>query len=354
MGQTGCGHSGGRYMGRIKDKRLFELLHDYFSIYLPNHRSASEHTLRSYRKAVDTFLEYLKRENSISLFDVGFNMIDRDTLQSFAMYLSDEKRCSAATCGQRLACLKSFLKFCSECDSTLAKYYLCTDGLAVRVDAGNAAIDYLSEQPDPYTEKGQRNMFFMILLYDTGARVDEILRVRICDVKTEATPTIQLFGKGKKPRRVPLALRTVSHYKKYLQRFHPDETEYSQEYVFYTTWDGEHHRMTANNVRAFMRECGQKAREYCPEIPENVHPHLFRHSRAMHLYQGGMDLTLVSQWLGHANLQTTLVYAYADTEQKRRAIELAESSNSPTQKNPSAGKYTVSDEETLKKLYGLR
>ena len=74
----------------------------------------------------------------------------------------------------------------------------------------------------------------------------------------------------------------------------------------------------------------------------------------MHLYQGGMDLTLVSQWLGHANLQTTLVYAYADTEQKRRAIELAESSNSPTQKNPSAGKYTVSDEETLKKLYGLR
>ena len=89
----------------------------------------------------------------------------------------------------------------------------------------------------------------------------------------------------------------------------------------------------------------------CHEIPENVHPHLFRHSRAMHLYQGGMDLTMVSQWLGHANLQTTLIIAHTDMEQKRMAIELAEYSGSPTKKNPSTGRHTVSDEETLKKLY---
>ena len=111
--------------------------------------------------------------------------------------------------------------------------------------------------------------------------------------------------------------------------------------------------MSDNNVRTFMRRYGREAQRLCPEIPENVHPHLFRHSRAMHLYQGGMDLTLVSQWLGHANLQTTLIYAHADTEQKRKAIELAEHYGSPTKKNPSTGRYTVSDEETLKKLYGL-
>ena len=102
-----------------------------------------------------------------------------------------------------------------------------------------------------------------------------------------------------------------------------------------------------------MRRHGNEAREVYPEIPEIVHPHMFRHSRAMHLYQGGMDLTLVSQWLGHANLQTTLIYAHADTEQKRKAIELAEHSGSPTRKSPSTDRYTVSDEETLKKLYGL-
>ncbi len=102
-----------------------------------------------------------------------------------------------------------------------------------------------------------------------------------------------------------------------------------------------------------MRQYGQAARKYLPEIPENVHPHLFRHSRAMHLYQGGMDLTLVSQWLGHVNLHTTLVYAYADTKKKRKAIEQATTPNNPTKKNPSAV-YTVDDEETLKKLYGLK
>ena len=96
-----------------------------------------------------------------------------------------------------------------------------------------------------------------------------------------------------------------------------------------------------------MREYGLAERKYCPEIPENVHPHLFHHSRAMHLYQGGMDLTLVSQWLGRANLQTMLIYTHADTEQKRKAIELATGSLSPSKKNPSSGVYTVDDEDTL-------
>ena len=193
----------------------------------------------------------------------------------------------------------------------------------------------------------------MILLYDSGARVDEMLNAKICDLRAESTATILLFGNGKKYRQVPLSAKTVGHYKKYLQRFHPGEDAKSREYIFYTIHRGERFRMSDNNVRNFMRRYGNEAREVCPKIPEIVHPHMFRHSRAMHLYQGGMVLTLVSQWLGHANLQTRLIYAHADTEQKRKAIELAEHSGSPTRKSPSTDRYTVSDEETLKKLYGL-
>ena len=111
--------------------------------------------------------------------------------------------------------------------------------------------------------------------------------------------------------------------------------------------------MSANNVRVLLKEYGLTAKKYCSEIPDNVHPHLFRHSRAMHLYQGGMDLTLVSQWLGHANLQTTLIYAHADTEQKRTAIDKATGSNNPIKQNYSYG-IDPNDEETLKRLYGLR
>jgi len=111
--------------------------------------------------------------------------------------------------------------------------------------------------------------------------------------------------------------------------------------------------MSDDNVLKFMKEYGIAARAKCLDVPENVHPHLWRHSRAMHLYQSGMDLTLVSQWLGHAHFNTTLIYAYADTEQKRIAIEEATSPMNPLREGTSA-RFRVDDDETLKKLYGLR
>ena len=88
--------------------------------------------------------------------------------------------------------------------------------------------------------------------------------------------------------------------------------------------------------------------------PRNVHPHLLRHSRAMHLYQNGMDLTLVSQWLGHANLETTLIYAHADTEQKRKALENAIPAEGSLKEHLNAARYTITDEDVLKELCGLK
>ncbi len=244
----------------------------------------------------------------------------------------------------------------------LSVHYLYTNTVAVRSAPPCTSIDYLSEkairliidQPNPTCTKGQRDMFFMILLYDSGARVDELVSVRLCDLQAEYPAKLHVCGKGKKHRTIPLSERTIQHYRHYLKIFHPDATQFSEEYIFYTLREGQHHKMSTDTVRVFMREYGLAARKYCSEIPENVHPHLFRHSRAMHLYQGGMDLTLVSQWLGHANLQTTLIYAHADTEQKRKAIEQATGSGSPATKNPSPSVYTVDDEDTLRKLYGLK
>ena len=87
-------------------------------------------------------------------------------------------------------------------------------------------------------------------------------------------------------------------------------------------------------------------------MPDNLHPHHFRHSRAMYLYQHGMDLALVSQWLGHANLETTLIYAHADTEMKRKAIEKA--STGICEIDIGVNDSNVLDDDVLKRLYGLR
>ncbi len=112
--------------------------------------------------------------------------------------------------------------------------------------------------------------------------------------------------------------------------------------------------MSDENVRRIIHKYADSARACCKTIPINVHPHMFRHSRAMHLYQNGMELILISQWLGHAQIETTLVYAYADTEMKRKAIESATQGDNILRTKDSFERYTITDETMLKRLCGLR
>ena len=121
--------------------------------------------------------------------------------------------------------------------------------------------------------------------------------------------------------------------------------------MFYAVYKKNKIRMNDDTIRKRLRVYVPIAREKCSSVPEHIHPHLFRHSRAMHLYQHGMYLSLVSQWLEHEQLRTTLTYAYADTNHKRNAIEKA--MGTTFDKDGTIKPYTVEDEETLKHLYGL-
>lgn len=347
-------------MRRINDEKLFNLIHDYFSLYLPNHKSASEHTLRTYRNSLNSFIEYLAEKNKVSLFDICFDMITPESIYCYIDWLKD-KKLSLSTCQNRIAAIKSFLKYCAASDMVFMKFYIAVKNVNIGKVPSVSSVDYLSEyavrtmieQPDKHTLKGYRDMVLMIFLYDTAARVSEVLNVRICDLKLDSTPTVTLFGKGKKYRSVPLSSRTVEHLTKYINQYHPNTDKYSERYLFYGLTSNKHGKMSPNNVRVIVQNYGITARKVCAEIPDNIHPHMFRHSRAMHLYQGGMDLTLISQWLGHVSLQTTLVYAHADTEQKRKAIEQATSEDNITL-TAASSKFIVNDEETLKRLYGLK
>jgi site-specific recombinase XerD len=148
--------------------------------------------------------------------------------------------------------------------------------------------------------------------------------------------------------------KTVDNYHNYMRKFHAEADCFSDEYLFYIVRDGLKRPMSDDNVAKFMKAYGLSARQTCLEVPDNVHAHLWRHSRAMHLYQHGMDLTLISQWLGHVQLDTTLIYSHADTEQKRKAIEQSTDLQNPLVSKDSFLRYQVDDEEMLKKLYGLK
>ena len=207
-------------------------------------------------------------------------------------------------------------------------------------------------QPNPAIKNEHRDQFYMILLYDTGARNSELLNLRLQDVVIDtSTPYIIIRGKGKKIRSVPIMMETVRHFESYIKRFH--KTTDPDSLLFYTIIHRQIQRMSDDNVARFIQKYATKAKAVCPTVPEKVTPHMFRHSRALNLYRKGVPLPLIAEWLGHSNLETTLIYAYADTEMKRAAIEKATGQNHPLRSTETFIEEHLLDDDMIKKLYGL-
>lgn len=348
-------------MRKVKDTKFFETINDYFKVYLPKQRKRSPNTVKAYQSALEVFLDFVKNSRKITLTDMTFEMLSKQAVSDFLLWLDENRRCSISTQNQRLQCIRSFLEYAADCDSSLIPLYTEVRKIHAHTLPKSDIVTYMSEiavkmvlsEPDKNTKKGLRDAFLMSLLYDTGARIQEILDVHISDINLRGTPVITLHGKGQKARNVSIMAKTVELMKKYISAYHPDESPYSQAFLFYTKHNGKA-RMSEDNARKLIRAYGISARENCSEIPGIVHPHLFRHSRAMHLYQHGMPLPLISQWLGHSNIETTQIYANADTEMKRKAIEAATPADSPLKDYFDSERYTVPDDELIKKLYGLR
>jgi integrase len=202
--------------------------------------------------------------------------------------------------------------------------------------------------PDPGTRIGLRDQFFMILMYDLAARDAEMLALNVADIDTKRL-TVDLPGKGSKPRRLPITSETAQHFGRYAAVFHPSPEPATP--MFYTVRNHRPTRMSDDNVARFMRQHAATAKAICPDVPARVHPHMLRHSRAMHLYQAGMPLALLTEWLGHADPETTLIYANADTEMKRHALEKA---NSATTQSPLPAPLWHDREDIIQRLCGLK
>lgn len=125
----------------------------------------------------------------------------------------------------------------------------------------------------------------------------------------------------------------------------------SDDYLFYTKRSGMTVKMSCDNAQRFIMKYGIRAKEIIPAIP-HLHPHLFRHTRAMHLYMAGMPLEMVAQWLGHSQMETSLIYANATTEMKRVAVEKISSKENSVFKDDEKFKYEDND-DIIKQLYGL-
>lgn len=304
----------------------------------------------------------MKDSNALKLNEITFDMLTADTVSEFLDSLETQRGCSISTRNNRLAAIKAFIAYAAAMDIMIAAVQIELDKVPKKKTEEISAVRYMTEAavsailavPDASKEKGLRDRCLMILMYDTGARVQEVIDIKLRDFRFGKTPTATLLGKGGKVRTVPLMEKTVAHLKEYISSFHSEPMQNSDEHLFYSVIHGRRNPLSNDCIGKFIKRYGAAAKENCAEVPDNVHPHLFRHSRAMHLYQHGMDLTLVSQWLGHANLETTLVYAHADTEHKRKAIANATAKNDPLFGKLNPARFTIDDEESLKRLYGLK
>lgn len=349
----------GKLKNPVQDEKLFLLIRNFLITYLPVQRKASENTVTVYRTVLNQFLKYVADRQSIPVTSVSFDLFSYEMITAYLSSLITERSFSPATWNNRLAALKAFISYASACYPEYIAVYAKVSTIKAQKDDPFSKVEYMSEEavhvllaePDATTRLGLRDRVILIFFYDTGARIQEVLNVRVCDLKLDSTPKVILHGKGNKVRTVPLMKDTTQHLKKYIEVFHEGESAASPQFLFYTERKIVRKPICDDTVRLMMQKYADKARAKCPEIPNRVHPHLWRHTRAMHLYQHGVDLTLVSQWLGHTNLETTLIYAHADTEHKRQAISRALGDTAAQGIDPAS--YTVTDEELLKRLYGL-
>lgn len=335
---------------------FFGLVRAWLTVHLPRSRRLSPHTIRSYKAALNTLLTYLRQTRGLDLSAISFADIDRAAISGFALWLVEAQHLSASSANQRLAAIKSFLSFCAGEDPALVAVWLdvkkirparapvrAPDALAM------SAVEALISAPGQQTRRGVRDTTIILILFDAAARIQEVLDLTIADVDTTTGHgRVTLTGKGRKTRTVPIMDKTGRHLNQYISIFHGG-TQEPEALLFYTIGEGQHRQMSQDNISYLLNKHATTARPNCPDVPARVHAHQLRHARAMQMLRAGVPLPHIKEFLGHANIATTNIYASADNQMVREAIQKAASS-APDDLAP----IWQGDEDLILQLAGLK
>lgn len=309
----------------------------YFTRYLPNERGSSPQTIDSYRYAFILFLEYMETKG-MPPEKMVIADFTRDNIRGFLGWLESERGNSPATRNYRLAAMKGFVHYLKyEFPDYLDEYqrilaiplnktiqreisYLKTDG-----------VELLVAQVDIGKKNGLRDYVMLLLLYTTGIRVSELIQLRVRDLSLTEPCTMRIHGKGCKGRYVPLLKTSIPHIQKYLSLMEYDCDARYNEALFKNHMGKPFTRQGINYV---LKKYGCKARANGDaSVPEDLSPHKMRHTTAMELLSSGVDLIYIRDLLGHSSVTTTEVYARADAQMKRKAIEAASKEIVPEEKS---------------------
>ena len=297
----------------------------FFREYLPALRGMSQHTIRSYRDALVLFLRFVSGHSGHRLENLGLDAFNAEHVGLFLTFLEVERHNGIATRNARLAALHTFARFlATESPERLAELQRIL-GLPFKRGARNAPIEYLEsveveallQQIDRSTKMGRRDYALFALMFNTGARVQEVLDLKLSDVRSEPPCQVRLHGKGGKVRLCPIWASTAARLKELAQQT-PGGDEATDRLLFTNQRGG---KLTRFGVRYLLNKYIAAGATTANTLQEKrIHPHSLRHTTAIHLLKAGVDFATISQWLGHASLNTTMKYARADLDHKRQAL----------------------------------
>jgi integrase/recombinase XerD len=306
---------------------LGRALRRFFTDHLPRVRGASSHTVQSYRDAFVLLLRFVAAQRRVAVSELDLSDLGPQEVLNFLQHLEAERHSVPATRNVRLAAIHAFFRYCAAEHPDYLE--LCQRVLAVPFKrARSRPVEYLEFDEiqavltaiDRTTADGRRDYALLATMFNTGARVQEIITVRVLDVRLQTPPHVRLFGKGRKERVCPLWPQTAEILNALLAE--RGDRPLPEDPLF------RNHRgssLTRFGVRYILRKHCARAQAARPALAnKRLHPHSMRHSTAVHLLRAGVDIFTISQWLGHASVTTTNRYATTDLEMKRKAIEQAQ------------------------------
>ncbi len=317
-------------------KNKFSLLvQNYFYKCLINQRHVSKRTVQCYRDTFCLLFKFTGEELGKAASQLSLSDINADLVVKFLDYLEKTRRNSITSRNTRLAAIRSFLHYASYQEpEELPNIQRVLAIPMKRYDS--KLICYLDRNEmnaifnaiDTKTWSGQRDHALLVTLYNTGARVSEIIGVKRKDIELNRNLSIRLHGKGRKERIVPLWKSTIKILQNWLSQINENpETPLFPNHFGKT--------MTRSGVEDRIKISVRKACLSCQSLKnKNVSPHVIRHTTAMHLLQSGVDMTVISLWLGHEHINTTHKYMEADLKMKERILDLLEDPKQKIKKKP--------------------
>ncbi len=306
---------------------LASALRTFLTDYLPRQRALSPHTLHSYRDSFKLLLRFVAGKK-IHPGRLTMEHLTYERVMAFLLHLETERNNQVSTRNVRLSAIRSFFRF-------VGVHYPEHLSLAQRILSApikrttSREIQHLELSEiqailggiDRSTAEGRRDHLLLSLLFNTGARVSEVVGLQTCDLALDPPPSVRLRGKGRKERRCPLWAETAKALRTHLRE--STITPHEPQWVFLN------HRgqqLTRFGVRWILRKHIRNAALRVFSLKnKRLHPHSVRHSTAIHLLRSGVDLSTIANWLGHVSINTTNKYATVDLEAKRQALNKSKS-----------------------------